>query len=189
MDFAQISKIVSENYDKGILGAISIWVTKKVYAFIKPRYKKFKEFSHSVDRILQLQLDVDLIEEENFILRSTLVSVVKTAIYPMYMLDKNNDLILVNDAWLQVTGFNNPENAYATGYFKAIHPDDLKEMHEIADERKGASTPASGNVKFKNLITHNITQWEYRTEAIKNSKGEIINYIGSLKTILITLKK
>ena len=188
MDINQLGKIITENYDKGILGAIIIWVTKKVYQFIVPKYKKFKEFFHSVDRILQLQLDVDLIEEENFILRATLVSVVKTAIYPMYMMDKQNNLILVNDAWLQITGFNNPENAYSTGYFKAIHPDSLKEIHDIADERMGASTPISGEVKFRNLITHDVTQCEYRTEVIKNSKGEIINYIGSLKIISITNK-
>jgi PAS domain-containing protein len=189
MDITQIGKIISENYDKGIIGALSIWVAKKVYGFIIPKYKKFKEFSHSVDRILQLQTDVDLIEEENVVLRSMLLCIIKTAPYAMYLLDTKNEVILVNNPWLKITGFDDSEEAYATGYYRAIHESDLKRMHHIADERMGATTPTSGSIKFENLVTGDITHCEYRTEVIKNSKKQIINYIGSLKIISITLKK
>jgi PAS domain-containing protein len=189
MDYKEITKIISENYDKGIIGGIIAFVVKKGYRFLKPKIKKLKELYYSVDKILKLQTDVNLIEEENFILRATLISVVKTAPYAMYMLDKENKLILVNNAWLNISGFNDAEEAYNFGYYKAIEKSDIIRMHQIADERIGASTPHSGTVKFKNLITSDIYECEYRTEVIKNSKKEVINYIGSLKIILIIPKK
>lgn len=189
MDFSKITKIIYENYDKGILGGLSIWAAKKVYRFAEPRYKKLREYSKSVDRIGQLRVDVDFAKEEHFILRETFKGIVKTANYPMYMLDSKRGLILVNTPWLAITGFSNPEDAYATGYFKAVHEDDEEELHDIVRDSSNAGFTVFGIVRFKNLISQTVTECSYRTEPIKTSKGETINYIGSLSILSITPKK
>ena len=189
MDYKEIIKIISENYDKGIIGGIIAWVTKKVYGFLKPRIKKLNELYDSVDKIIQIQKRVEFNKEENIILREMMYGIIKNAPYAMYILNEKNEVIKVNTAWLKITGFSDPEEAYGTGYYKAIHGDDLKKMHQVAAERIGATSPTWGEVNFKNIMTGDVTFCEYRTEVIKNSKGSVINYMGSLKIVSITPKK
>ena len=152
MGWQSVVKFFQENYDKGILGGICIWVFGKITKYVNPKIKKLIQITHSVDRILKLETDVDLIEEENFILRAILISIVKTAIYPMYMLDENSDLILVNDAWLKITGYNNPEDAYGSGYISSICEEDKDEMEDIARQRLHHAFASHGKVGFVNRI-------------------------------------
>ena len=100
---------------------------------------------------------------------------------PMFTLDANENLTFVNAAWLKLTGFNNPEDAYGIGWLRAIPEDERKKLMDIREQQRQSPFAFYDTVIFKNIMTGELVKTTCKTTLVKDAKGQVIEKIGSLQ--------
>ena len=196
MDWKDWQDKIVIGFKSGILLVLG-WAGKELVKKIKPTWKSIKKFGTHGDELILLRAEIDTIkkltiekgvqiDQHLFVIDSTIEALIKTSTDPMYLLDEKGYLIMVNNAWLKITGFSDPKDSYGRNYMQAIVASDRQEMKELADMRAISDAPAEGEVSFKHLMTGQITHVSFRSEKITlDIAGKVFRFIGRLKILEI----
>jgi len=95
--------------------------------------------------------------------------------------DSQGDFLYVNERWVEIARLS-PEEAYAKGWEKALHPDDKKriltEWYQSCQEKR----PFKSEFRFQ--PSKGISVWVLCQSSVeKNVNGEVIGYIGTITDI------
>lgn len=102
---------------------------------------------------------------------------------PIFINDKLGNVIFVNAAWLEMTGFNNPKDAMGFGWMKALPEEEAERLQIINETLTKHPSSFMGEIIFKNIKTQEIIKTNCRTTLIRDSKDNIVSTIGTLEIL------
>jgi len=161
----------------GILTAAIIFLWKKG----KPAFNFIKVILDSGDSIEKLNDQQHEQAIEISILKSKQMALLHTSLEPAFITAPNGDLIYVNPAWLEMTGFRDPKDAYGYGYLKCIPVLDRGELLKHVELLIQHPSPSETVIRFQQLGTGKIITTMCRTELVHDGNGVLIETVGRLR--------
>lgn len=126
---------------------------------------------------------VDKILDNQVILKENYDALIYLDETPTVRFNMLGECIFSNLAWLRLTGFNSPDEAYGLGWLKAIHPDDREKERDDFREAIRSNTLYTSYHRKVNLITGKEIPVKKSTKVISNSKGEGVEIIATVNVI------
>lgn len=100
---------------------------------------------------------------------------------PTFKCDMDGNCFFVNAAWLQLLGFNNPEDAYGEGWLRTLAaPEKEKVRKEFQDAIK-SETQYVSEVNKMNISNKSVIPVKMVTRIVRDEKEEPIEIVGQLK--------
>ena len=153
----------------GMLAFLGSFLVKKV----KPVWKELKRMGGVTDKVDEQSLKI-------YILEKTLDKLMHTDPNPVFITNRDGELVYANPAWIRMTGFSDATLAYGKGYLRAIVKHDREEMEQMSERLTEHPSSFEGDVRFQHLVTKEIINTVCRSEPIFGVDGEVIKTIGRL---------
>lgn len=154
----------------------------------KPFYKNLVAFIGLANRVISLEKTQAKQKQELEVIDNLLLAKLKIDEKPMFLNDNKGNLVFVNNSWLKVLGYSDPEDAYGEGYLLAIPEADRERVHRQAQRYAASPSPFSGVVTFINISTEAEVKTFCRTELVFDNNGNFFKTIGRLDILSITPK-
>jgi len=106
----------------------------------------------------------------------------KTDDSPVFRTNMQGELIYVNQAWLDLLEYTNPEHAYGVRFLDVIHHDDKERVLLIMDDMKNHPTSFADYIAYQTRITRKKLIMLVVSEIIKDKNGKMIEVFGRLHT-------
>lgn len=175
-----------------IQDGVKAGIISVITAFVIYLWKKAKPISREIIRIIKcpdlvekLEKEVAVLKKEVSVLRSKQMAGFHTDPVPTFICNTKGELIYANPAWVKLTGYSNPENAYGFRFFDVIYHEDLLRIQKISEELIGHPAPYEGLVRLVNKITKEVIQTFCTSELIYSDEQhkELIETIGRLQIL------
>lgn len=124
---------------------------------------------------------VDQVLDNQEILKQTHNATLYLDSTPIFKTNMNGECIFVNVAWLKLSGYNDPKQAYGFGWLRSIHPDDRERLKEELMESVESETQLVTSYRKINVTTKDVFNMTAMTKIVRNSKRKAVEIIGVLQ--------
>ncbi|HUS00697.1 MAG TPA: PAS domain-containing protein [Chitinophagaceae bacterium] len=100
---------------------------------------------------------------------------------PTFKCDMEGNCFFVNVAWLQLLGFNDPEEAYGMGWLRAIHPPDKEKVRKDFQDAIKSETQFVSEINKMNIATKSVIPVKMMTKIVRDDNDEAVEIVGQLK--------
>lgn len=162
-----------EDTGKSLLLAFIIWASNQLRKKIIPVWGNVK-------RVWNLSKIVKDLEFTVYTEKNKLQALLQISPHPIYIINEEGEMIYANQAWIDLTGYKDEKEAYGLGYLRSVHPEDRS---EVSNQRKllaNSDTAYNGQVRFRNLRTHEDITRTCVSQTFKDNIGKVIGTIGTL---------
>lgn len=156
----------------GLIAFIGSWLLKVFKRYFTP----FKTNFNNISKIGEIGYDAHYSKE-------LILGYIHFSEKPMFLMDMNGDLKNVNSAWLDATGFNDPQQAYDMGFLQAIPDRHVDMMIKKNEQFVKKPSNSEGIVVFKHIETGEEFKANVRTMLLRNKEGKPIMSLGILDII------
>lgn len=158
---------------KPALAAVLGWVSTKAGKKIVPFAKEVWKLKDVNKELAELKKQIYLHKEE----MSALLHIMKM---PMFVNNEKMELVWVNAAWLEMTGFRDPEDALGFGYLRAVPERYHSQYEAISEQMKRHPFNFTGTVVMRNVETKQEITCFCRTKDISDENGNLVKVLGIL---------
>ena len=96
----------------------------------------------------------------------------------IFATDDAGACIFVNSKWRELTGLSG-EEAHGDGWFRAVHPDDLKQVSQAWESLVATDAPFSVEYRFRRR-DESVVWVACRAVALRNEQGKAEGYLGTV---------
>lgn len=125
--------------------------------------------------------DVKKILDNQAVIKETQDAVIYLDSTPTFRCNIQGDCIFVNVAWLKLSGYNDPTQAYGVGWSRSIYRDDRERVLAEFKEAVRTETQLISTHRKINIITNQVIPVTVMTRYIRNSKKDAIEIMGVIQ--------
>ncbi len=163
-----------DDFWKPVLAAAIGWLSTK-------GAKKVVPFAKDVWKLKDVQKELDSLKKRMHLREEEMSALLHIMKMPMFINNEKMELIWVNAAWLELTGFRDPEDAYGVGYLRAVPERYHKQYAEIAEQMKRHPFTFTGTVIMRNIENpEKEIPCFCRTRDISDESGNLVKILGIL---------
>lgn len=100
---------------------------------------------------------------------------------PTFKCDMEGNCFFVNVAWLQLLGFNDPQEAYGEGWLRSIHPPEKERVRKEFQEAVKSETQFVSEINKMNVANNSVIPVKMVTKIVRDEKNLPIEIVGQLK--------
>lgn len=170
----------------GLYGFYKV-TNKPIRKLIKIIERIYYEFSDNgggsmKDRIARLVVMVDELSKDARFSKEKYKKLIDELPYPFYENDANGSTILVNKAWVEVTGLPF-DLAIGHGWVKIVHPEDLPRMQSEGKDYMNDGEDYEGSFRFIHWQTKKVFEVHCTASKIRDEHGNLSGIIGKLHKV------
>lgn len=153
----------------GAAGLIGKWLLKQRKPFVK-----------WFNGLMVINNELAKVKAELHLEKSLRQSFFKIHKSPLFINDANMELEWVNAAWLEMTGFRDPEDAYGLGFLRAIPESDHEKMKRRGRMMIDHPSVYLGEITFINIDTGKTIKTLCRADPVFDEEGKLLKVLGML---------